>query len=225
MRHKLIVSLSLIMVVISFCVYAAAGDQKPDYFNSSVDKAKQGVTNILTGWLELPFQVYKGYKKGLKDGDFKIIGGFFGIFRGALHGLGRTAAGTYQLATFPLPNPKDNQGVGVPLDGQYVWEEGDQYSIGADGTSVIGKKAIRGLSNTFFGIFDMPGQFIKGVENDRPLIGLGNSILYPLSRMISGVYDLGTVFLPNSGEDYGYPLEEEHPWDAFPKGKYYNELE
>ena len=222
MRQSVVIILSSVFISVSFPLHA---QKAPHYLNSSVDKAKQGITNILTGWLELPFQVYKGYKKGFKDGDLKILGGFFGIFRGALHGIGRTASGAYQLTTFALPNPKDNEGVGVPLDSQYVWQEGEQYSFGAEGTTPIGKKAMRGLSNTFLGIFDMPGQFMKGVKNDKPLVGLGNSILIPVSRMLSGVYDLGTVFLPNSSKGYGYPLEEEYPWDAFPKGEYYNELE
>jgi len=221
-NRSAVIIVSLMLLFVSFSSYAA---EAPHYFNSSVEKAKQGITNILTGWLELPFQVYKGYKNGLRDGELKLLGGFFGIFRGAAHGLGRTAAGAYQLTTFALPNPKDNDGVGVPLDSQYVWEEGEQYSIGMDGTAPIGRKAVRGLSNTFFGIFDMPGQFIKGVENDKPWVGIGNSILYPISRIISGAYDLTTMFLPNSPEGYGYPLEEKHPWDAFPEGEYYNELE
>ncbi|HEC69294.1 MAG TPA: hypothetical protein ENI31_03285 [Candidatus Omnitrophica bacterium] len=198
----------------------------PNYFECSVEKAKQGITNLLTGWLELPFQVYKGAKGGLREGEptLRILGGFFGIFRGIIHGLGRTASGAIQLSTFFLPNPKDNRGVGVPLDSQYVWEEGEQYSLGEDGLSPIGEKAIRGLYNTGLGILDMPGQFIKGIKEGKPWIGLANSILFPAARIISGAFDLGTVLLPNSPEGYGYPLEEKYPWDALIEGNYYNEL-
>ena len=139
--------------------------------------------------------------------------------------MGRTAAGAFELSTFVLPNPKSNEGVGIPLDSEYVWEEGDQYSIGMDGTAPIGRKAIRGLANTLLGILDGPGQLIKGVKNDKPWVGMGNAILYPVSRILSGAYDLTTVFLPNAVDGYGYPLEEKNPWDAFPEGKYYTDLE
>ena len=209
------------LLLVSFSVYA----QAPNYMESSIEKAKQGVTNVLTGWMEVPAQVWKGYKGGMRDdGSLKILGGFFGVFRGMIHAAGRTTSGALQLATFILPNPKDNQGVGVPLDSQYAWEKGEQYSIGQDGTSPIGNKAIRGLYNAGLGILDAPGQFIKGIKQDKPWVGVANSILFPASRIITGVFDLGTVFLPNSPEGFGYPLEEKYPWDALIDRSYNNEL-
>ncbi|MFA5271032.1 MAG: hypothetical protein WC412_01665, partial [Candidatus Omnitrophota bacterium] len=57
--RKLSVLLLLSCLVFSFSAYA-----QDNYVQNSVDKAKQGFTNILTGWLEVPYQVVKGYKAG-----------------------------------------------------------------------------------------------------------------------------------------------------------------
>ncbi|MBN2120435.1 MAG: hypothetical protein JW734_05215 [Candidatus Omnitrophica bacterium] len=218
---KLVSLLVVSLFLISSASYAAA----PNYMESSVEKAKQGITNTLTGWMEVPFQVAKGYRDGMReDGSLKILGGIFGIARGFIHAAGRTTTGVMQLATFLLPNPKDNKGVGVPLDAQYAWEKGEQYSIGQDGTAPIGRKAVRGLYNVGLGILDMPGQFIKGVKQDRPFVGFANSILFPAARITSGIFDLGTVLLPNSPDGFGYPLEEKYPWDALIEGNYNNEI-
>ena len=219
---KKILSLVVIsLLVVSFSGYA----QAPNYMESSIEKAKQGITNSLTGWLEVPFQTYKGYKEGMRDdGRLKILGGLFGIARGMFHAAGRTATGIMQLGTFLLPNPKDNHGVGIPLDAQYVWEKGEQYSIGQDGTSPIGKKAVRGLYNVGLGLLDGPGQLIKGVKQDKPWVGVANAVIFPVSRIVSGAFDITTAFLPNPTEGYGYPLEEKYPWDALLEGSYNNEL-
>ena len=216
--------ISIIVVAMFFVSFASYAQEAPNYARSSIDKAQRGLTNVLTGWLELPFQVHKGYKNGARDGELKLLGGLFGVVRGITHGLGRTATGAYQLVTFILPNPKSNEGVGLPLDGHYAWDEGEQYSIPEEGVSPIGKKAMRGLSNTFLGALDGPGQFIKGMKNDKPWVGLANSIIFPVSRVLSGVYDISTALLPGSQESYGYPLEEKNAWDAFPDGEYYTDL-
>ncbi|MDD5195338.1 MAG: hypothetical protein PHQ96_06690 [Candidatus Omnitrophica bacterium] len=194
------------------------------YVESSIEKAKQGVVNIFTGWLEIPYQASKGFKDGFgENGQNKPLGGFFGIFRGFIHAAGRTAGGVYQVVTFPLPNPKNNDGVGIPLDAKNVWEGGEQYSLVNKGTGPIGKKAFRGVVNSFFSILEVPGQITKGFSEDKPFIGIGKAIVFPIGRFSSGVYDLVTVFLPNNIEGLGYGLEEKYPWDALEKANRRNE--
>jgi putative exosortase-associated protein (TIGR04073 family) len=206
----------ILCLVISFSAY---GENK--YVSSSVDKAKQGFTNLITGWLELPFQVVKGYKGGWgKEKKNKLLGGTFGIFRGVVHGVGRTASGAYELVTFALPNPKTNEGVGIPLDSKNVWEDGTQYSLLDNGVDPIGKKLKRGVINAAFGIFDLPAQIGKGFSEDRPIKGLGKAVIFPLGRITSGVYDVVTFFLPNDTQSYGYPLSENYPWDGFDKKRW-----
>lgn len=194
------------------------------YVGSSVEKAKQGVVNIFTGWLEIPFQTSKGFKEGFGTPEKnKLLGGFFGIFRGFIHATGRTAAGVYQVVTFPLPNPTNNEGVGIPLDSTNVWEGGTQYSLVNNGAGPIGKKAFRGIVNAFFAIFEVPGQIGKGFSEDKPFVGIGKAIVFPIGRFSSGVYDLATVLLPNNVEGFGYALEEKYPWDALEKDRRHNE--
>ncbi|MFH1875337.1 MAG: hypothetical protein ABH865_00410 [Candidatus Omnitrophota bacterium] len=194
------------------------------YIGASAEKAKQGIVNVFTGWLEVPYQVSKGWKSGFgEDENNKLLGGFLGVFRGLIHATGRTATGIYQVATFPLPNPKNNEGIGIPLDANQAWEEGTQYSLVNNGIQPIGKKAFRGFINTFFAIFEVPGQVAKGFEEDRPFIGLGKAVVFPIGRFSSGVYDLVTVLLPNSVEEYGYALEEKQPWDAIEEARRRND--
>ncbi|MFA5338269.1 MAG: hypothetical protein WC330_08040 [Candidatus Omnitrophota bacterium] len=214
--RKVSVIVFILCLVLSF---SASAEDK--YVSSSVEKAKQGFTNLITGWLEVPYQVVKGYKGGWgKKGKNKIVGGTFGVFRGAVHGVGRTASGAYELVTFALTNPKDNAGIGIPLDSRNVWEDGTQYSLVNNGFAPIGKKAKRGVINAALGIFDLPAQVGKGFSQDKPFKGLAKAIVYPLGRISSGVYDVVTFFLPNDVEGYGYPLSEKYPWDGFDKNRW-----
>lgn len=206
----------LLCLVLSFSAY---GEDR--YVHSSVEKAKQGFTNLITGWLEVPYQVVKGYRGGWgKEKKNKILGGTFGIFRGIIHGVGRTANGAYEVVTFALPNPRTNEGVGIPLDSKNVWEDGSQYSIENNGVGPVGRKVKRGVINAAFGIFELPAQIGKGFSEDRPIKALGKAIIFPLGRISSGVYDVVTFFLPNDAEGYGYPLSEKYPWDGFDKQKW-----
>jgi putative exosortase-associated protein (TIGR04073 family) len=207
------------MLMASSSVYAA------DYFKASGEKAKRGVINLFTGWLEVPYQTSKGFKGGFgKEGKFKLLGGLCGIGRGFVHGIGRTASGALQIATFPFPNPKNNEGVGIPLDSTEAWEEGTQYSIANQGLAPVGRKAFRGLTNTFFGLFEVPSQLHKGFKEDHPFKGMGKAVLYSVGRLSSGVSDIVTVILPNNAEGYGYPLEEKMPWDGLEERSSRNDL-
>ncbi len=218
--RKLSVLLILSCLVFSFSAYA-----EDSYVIKSVDKAKQGFTNILTGWLEVPYQVVKGYKGGWGEKEKnKALGGFFGIFRGIFHSVGRTASGVYEVATFPLPNPKNNEGIGIPLDSKNVWEEGTQYSILNNGSQPIGRKLQNGVINAVFGIFDFPGQIGKGFSQDKPVKGIAKAIVFPLGRIAFGVYETVTFFLPGDVDNYGYPLSEKYPWDSFDKKNWDNGL-
>ena len=210
----------LLCLVLSFSAYGA-----DKYVKSSVEKAKQGFTNLITGWLEVPYQIVKGYNRGFgQKGKNKIMGGTLGIFRGVVYGVGRTANGAYEVVTFALPNPRNNEGVGIPLDSRNVWEEGSRYSVTNEGLGPVGRKVKRGAINAVFGIFELPAQIGKGFSEDRPIKGLGKAIVFPLGRISSGVYDVATFFLPNDSEGFGYPLSEKYPWDGFDKDKWNNGL-
>ena len=68
--------------------------------NGMANKAARGMTNVTTGWLELPKQIYLTYSEE---------GAVMGVLVGPLKGLGmtlvRTAAGVGELATFFVAAP------------------------------------------------------------------------------------------------------------------------
>lgn len=220
MKKKIIFSLLICSLLLSFSLYA----QTPNYAVACANKTKQGVANILTSWLEVPCQIAKGFNHGFGgEGKSQIIGGFFGFFRGIIHGVGRLGCGCIQLATFFLPNPQNNDGVGIPLDSQFAWEEGTQYSIVNQGIEPVGRKAFRGIINTLFWPLEFPGQLVKGFRQDKPFKGIAKALTFPFARLGYGIYDLTTVVLPNETEGYGYPLNEKLPWDAFVQEEWDNE--
>jgi len=219
---RFLVLLVLLVFLISLPGFAA----DRCYVKDSARKAKEGAINIFTGWLELPFQTTKGYKKGWENN--KLLGGIFGLFRGFAHGIGRTVDGVYQFVTFPLPNPKNNDGVGLPLDSKYAWEDGVHYSLLKDGLRdglrPMKRKIFRGTINACFGILDMPGQLGKGLSEDKPFKGLAKAFVFPMGRIASGLYDVATFPFPNEIAQYGYPLEEKQPWDALQPENRRNDL-
>jgi putative exosortase-associated protein (TIGR04073 family) len=204
----------LLMFVISLPVYG----QEINYPQGAVEKGKQGIINTFTGWLEIPVQISKGYKQGVgEEGKNNLLGGVLGFFRGLGHGVGRTASGLFQLVTCVLPNPQDNQDVGIPLDSQYAWEEGQQYSVFNDGFQPIGNKVARGFTDSFGCLLEVPGQLQKAAHQNTfidGLVGVCKAVFYPVARLASGVYDLATFIFPNDTKTYGRPFDEENPWDA-----------
>jgi len=77
-------------------------------------KLVRGLANLVTGLGEFPKQIYL---VGTKEGWVQ------GAFRGPLEGLGmfiaRTAAGAYEVVTFPIPVPPGYQPMLLP---EYVWQ-------------------------------------------------------------------------------------------------------
>ena len=65
-------------------------------------KLTRGAVNILTGWVEIPKRIQETSQ------DAGPFAGFtWGLLRGLGHGFIRTAAGGYELLTFPFPAPPD----------------------------------------------------------------------------------------------------------------------
>ncbi len=69
-------------------------------------KFGRGLTNTAFGWFEIINEIGN---ESDRHGPF--IGFPSGIIRGAAFGIARTAAGVFELVTFPLPNhPQDDYG-------------------------------------------------------------------------------------------------------------------
>jgi putative exosortase-associated protein (TIGR04073 family) len=174
-------------------------------------KFVRGVTNVFTGWIEIPAQICKGYNKAC------LGGAAVGVFTGVWHAAGRTFSGFYDMAGFWAADPENNDGVGIPLDGDCAWEEGTHYSLTrpsfAKATiTPIGAKLARGLGNAVFGVLEVPGQLIKGMKAHACDFGLGKALWYWFSREMDGFYDGATCVLPNPKDTMGMKFDDRWPW-------------
>lgn len=76
-------------------------------------KLGRGVANTLTGWVEIPKNIYS---TSVEDNAFS--GMTLGLAKGAGMTLVRTGAGIYDIATFPFPLPEDYRPI---LEPEYVF--------------------------------------------------------------------------------------------------------
>lgn len=176
-------------------------------------KFVRGVVNTFTGWIEFPVQIYKGYEKT------SFPGALVGIFTGVWYGVGRTASGVIEMASFWAADPKDNDGVGIPLDAEYAWEEGTHHNPVdpnfMDATvAPMGNKLLRGAGQAIFGFVEVPGQILKGAREKAPDFGIIKGFWYWFSRDIDGIYDVCTFWLPNPRDTKGLAFDEKWPWSA-----------
>ena len=76
-------------------------------------KLGRGVANTLTGWVELPKNIYStSVENNALDGIT------LGVAKGAGMTIVRTGAGIYEIATFPFPLPENYKPI---LEPEYVF--------------------------------------------------------------------------------------------------------
>ena len=81
----------------------------------AMGKLARGAVNIFTGWVEVPKRIHEtSQESGIATGLT------WGTLRGLGYGFVRTAAGLYELFTFPFPAPVDYEPVMRP---EYVFVE------------------------------------------------------------------------------------------------------
>jgi len=78
-------------------------------------KLGRGLGNILTGWLEIPKNIY----------DTSVESNVFaGLTLGTVKGVGmtvvRTVVGSYEVATFPFPVPEEYKPI---IEPEFVFQE------------------------------------------------------------------------------------------------------
>ena len=81
-------------------------------------KAARGLTNVATGWLEFPRQIYTTYQ-----GHGAVQGCLVGPFKGMGMMVARTFSGALEFATFFLAYPGFFDAY---LEPQYVWDDIEQ---------------------------------------------------------------------------------------------------
>lgn len=218
--NKKIAILSLAIALI-FSYSAACGEEN-DFVEGMGKKFFRGAVNILTGWVELPMQTVKGFRRGcpLTEGeDNKVVGTLCGLFRGIGHTIGRTAWGVVELAGFWAANPETNAGFGTRLDAEYAWEEGEPYNyldpdFGEATLAPMGRKFMRGLGGALFGFAELPGQIGKGIQDKAPDAGILRGLWFWYSRELYGIGDVLTSIFPTPEDNPGYIFDQEYAWDA-----------
>lgn len=83
------------------------------FAQDAFSKLGRGLANTLTGWVELPKNVYD---TSVEDNAF--TGMTLGLAKGAGMTLVRTGAGIFEIATFPFPLPEDYEPL---LEPEYVF--------------------------------------------------------------------------------------------------------
>lgn len=95
-------------VFLSFLTFATVC-----FAQDAFSKLGRGVANTLTGWVELPKNIYE------TSVDQNALSGMtLGLAKGAGMTIVRTGAGIYEVATFPFPLPQDYKPI---LDPEYVF--------------------------------------------------------------------------------------------------------
>lgn len=70
--------------------------------NAMFHKLGRGVTNILTGWIEVPKNIAQEWRE-----TDPFTGTIVGFFEGFGWGFARTVAGFYEVVSFPFPVPNN----------------------------------------------------------------------------------------------------------------------
>jgi len=114
MRNIAVVGWLLAALVLLVSVPRASAESMDS--GKAFTKFTRGFVNIVTGWVEIPKRIQE---------TSQVSGAFAGFTWGVLRGIGygfiRTAAGGYELVTFPFPAPPGYEPVIQP---EYVFSEG-----------------------------------------------------------------------------------------------------
>ncbi len=102
----------LIIAVVMVMVLAVATSS---YAQDPAKKLGRGLANILTGWIELPKNIYDTSVE-----DNPLAGLTIGLAKGIGMTIVRTGAGIYEVVTFPFPIPED---YGPVLEPEFVFSE------------------------------------------------------------------------------------------------------
>ncbi len=109
MRRRKQLSVSVTVFFIGLVMSTATVCFAQDPFT----KLGRGIANTLTGWVELPKNVYNTSVE-----DNPLAGITLGLAKGAGMTLVRTGAGIYEIATFPFPLPEAYKPI---LEPEYVF--------------------------------------------------------------------------------------------------------
>lgn len=96
--------------VLTGALMTASSAHADSYLAGFTNKVSQGVSNMATGFLEIPKNVIN-----ISNEHNIFVGMTWGILRGAAHGVSRTLVGSAELLTSPFPTKE----FAAPA---YAWE-------------------------------------------------------------------------------------------------------
>ena len=102
-----------LLAVIAVGAWVQSAAAEPMDIEKGLQKGARGVVNTVTGWVEVPKRIHE---TSVTDGA--LAGFTWGLLRGLGYGFIRTAAGVYELVTFPFPAPP---GYAPVIDPEYVF--------------------------------------------------------------------------------------------------------
>lgn len=105
MKKALIICVALVTIL---SIATASYAQDP------AKKLGRGIANILTGWVEIPKNIYN---TSIESNP--LVGLTVGTAKGIGMSIVRTGAGVYELITFPFPLPEDYMPI---LEPEFVFQ-------------------------------------------------------------------------------------------------------
>lgn len=94
---------------------AGPASAEPFEAGKAFTKLTRGAVNLITGWVEVPKRIHETSQLSGKWAGFT-----WGLLRGLGYGFIRTAAGGYEVITFPFPAPP---GYAPVMQPEYVFAE------------------------------------------------------------------------------------------------------
>lgn len=106
---------SVKILVLLLVVIFVLGMATHSYAQDPAKKLGRGLANILTGWVELPKNIYE------TSVEENVLAGLtMGLAKGIGMTIVRTGAGVFETVTFPFPIPEDYKPV---LEPEFVFSE------------------------------------------------------------------------------------------------------
>ena len=112
--------IGLFFIVLSCSAPITPASAEPMEAGKAFTKGVRGGINLITGWVEIPKRINETWTT-----DGALAGFTWGLLRGLGHGFIRTAAGIYEIVTFPFPAPPGYEPVIQP---EYVFSESGDTS-------------------------------------------------------------------------------------------------
>ncbi len=101
-------------LIIAVAIVTILSIATASYAQDPAKKLGRGIANILTGWVEIPKNIYN---TSIEQNP--LVGLTVGTAKGIGMSIVRTGAGVYELITFPFPLPEDYMPI---LEPEFVFQ-------------------------------------------------------------------------------------------------------